>query len=445
MVQKGLTHTCFCWNNKQPWDTVQAITILPPPHPPQKGTVMSLCIKHFEEDTDVVNYSKKNNIFDVTSLNEPGTSQLIAWLLDPKESHTLGNAFLKTFIREVNHALKNNAFPGSARLTAEDLKSATILTEQNIRQGEKTGRLDILIVNDKTCIVIENKFGSKEHNNQLSFYKKYFSNARKNKLEKTFFVYLDINMNMYEMEKTAKMGWIPLDYSWISEFLSEHKKYIKEHKIKYILESFYSSVTDESNLDNCIDRLCHRHAELIERIRDISGNSITDFISKKKDFDISLYNIYIKYKFLFDKLIKRYKYINEIKIVDKINNLHPQEKNGLTCYIQKNSCIFTSKRISDHSDENDTYWPVYIKISLCENNTYSVYLYVYTADIRKHKRKSDMLLDVIKNITNNPSFSFNAWNTYRIMSSSEISSRRLTPVFEKQWNALLTMQKLFLG
>ena len=96
---------------------------------------MSLCIKHFEEDTDVVNYSKKNNIFDVTSLNEPGTSQLIAWLLDPKESHTLGNAFLKTFIREVNHALKNNAFPGSARLTAEDLKSATILTEQNIRQG----------------------------------------------------------------------------------------------------------------------------------------------------------------------------------------------------------------------------------------------------------------------------------------------------------------------
>ena len=98
---------------------------------------MSLCIKHFEEDTDVVNYSKKNNIFDVTSLNEPGTSQLIAWLLDPKESHTLGNAFLKTFIREVNHALKNNAFPGSARLTAEDLKSATILTEQNIRQGEK--------------------------------------------------------------------------------------------------------------------------------------------------------------------------------------------------------------------------------------------------------------------------------------------------------------------
>ena len=130
---------------------------------------MSLCIKHFEEDTDVVNYSKKNNIFDVTSLNEPGTSQLIAWLLDPKESHTLGNAFLKTFIREVNHALKNNAFLGSARLTAEDLKSATILTEQNIRQGEKTGRLDILIVNDKTCIVIENKFGSKEHNNQLSF------------------------------------------------------------------------------------------------------------------------------------------------------------------------------------------------------------------------------------------------------------------------------------
>ena len=31
MPQKGLTHTCFCWNNKQPWDTVQAITILPPP------------------------------------------------------------------------------------------------------------------------------------------------------------------------------------------------------------------------------------------------------------------------------------------------------------------------------------------------------------------------------------------------------------------------------
>ena len=405
---------------------------------------MSQCIKNFEKDQNVINYSQKNNIFDFISLNELGTSQLIAWLLDPEESHTLGNAFLRKFIKMVNQALKSNAFLGSARLSAEDLKSATILTEQNIEQRGKTGRLDILIVNDKTCIVIENKFGSKEHNNQLSFYKKYFSNTRKNKLEKTFFVYLDINMNMFEIEKIAKMGWIPLDYSWISEFISDQKSHIKNHKIKYILESFYYAITDESNLDNCIDKLCLKYSNLIEQVKEISENDIKEFISKKKEFDISLYNAYIKHKYIFDMLIKRYKYINEIKIIDKINNLHFQGKNGLPYYIQKNSCIFTSERISAHSDKNDTYWPAYIKISLCENNTYSVRLYVYTADIRKNKRMSRLLLDVIKDITNNPSFSFRAWNTYCIMSYSEISSRRLMPVFEKQWNVLMIMQKLFL-
>ena len=164
-------------------------------------------------------------------------------------------------------------------------------------------------------------------------------------------------MNMFEIEKIAKMGWIPLDYSWISEFISDQKSHIKDHKIKYILESFYYAITDESNLDNCIDKLCLKYSNLIEQVKEISENDIKEFISKKKEFDISLYNAYIKHKYIFDMLIKRYKYINEIKIIDKINNLHFQGKNGLPYYIQKNSCIFTSERISAHSDKNDTYWP----------------------------------------------------------------------------------------
>ena len=398
---------------------------------------MTIPIKKFESDAVIVNYSKKNNIFDFISLNELGTSQLIAWLLDPEESHGLGNAFLKAFVAEINNSIKQHEELNSDRLTLGDIGSATILTEQTIKHYGKKGRLDILLVSDKVCIVIENKFGSKEHNNQLSFYQKYFSNTRKNKLEKTFFVYLDVNMNVPEMEHIAQKGWIPLDFSWISEFIVNHKKDVKEQRIRYILESFHTAIDDESAFDDCMDQLCHTHAELINAVKDLHEDSITDFIADKKHFDISLYKTYVKHQWIFERLIKRMKYIKEIDL-----SLAVSKKFKTSYYIQKGSCDFTTWKIAERSEENDTYWPIYINISLNDDDTCSIKLYLYISDMRQDESMLTTLESAAGKIKNKADFSFTERNTYCLMSSTDVSQKQLLNAFGEQWDALLKIQKI---
>lgn len=402
---------------------------------------MSSIIKKFESDEIIVNYSKKNNIFDFISLNELGTSQLIAWLLDPEESHGLGNTFMKEFIAEINKSITHNTtLDAASRLKVDDLKSPTILTEQTISHYGKKGRLDILIVSDSACIVVENKFGSKEHNDQLNLYKKYFSNTRKNKLEKTFFVYLDINMNVVEMDHIAQKGWIPLDFSWISDFITKHKKDVKEQRIKYILESFHSAITDENTFEDCIDQLCHDHLELINAIEELHSDSITDFISNKKHFNISLYKTYIKHQWIFEKLIKRIKYTNEINAAISISNNYKT-----SYYIQKNSCDFTSHKISDFSEKKDIYWPLYIRLSIDKDNNYTLKLYLYIEDLRDDENILFSLEKAVRKINDNNDFHFNKRNTYCLLSSTDISSRNLLKAFDEQWNTLLKIQKFIIN
>ena len=94
-------------------------------------------------------------------------SKVLAWLLDPKETHGAGDYFLKRFLLETGAA------------TTQDLDSdawlgTTVRREwPNVVDGE-TGFLDILVLNQGRNFVcaIENKVFSAEHSEQLSRYGK---------------------------------------------------------------------------------------------------------------------------------------------------------------------------------------------------------------------------------------------------------------------------------
>jgi len=95
-------------------------------------------------------------------------SAILAWLLDPGETHGLGDVFLKAFLAEAFRG--NMTGPSAIDITQSDLRDAEVQREK------KNMDLFIVIPNKGLAFVVENKISSKQHSGQL---KKYIKNAEK--------------------------------------------------------------------------------------------------------------------------------------------------------------------------------------------------------------------------------------------------------------------------
>ncbi len=92
-------------------------------------------------------------------------SNCIAWLLDPRGSHGICDAILKSF-------LEQTAAPNE--LLEADWSQANVIREWENLVSDRWGYLDILIVNQSARVLcaIENKVFSSEHSEQLTRYRK---------------------------------------------------------------------------------------------------------------------------------------------------------------------------------------------------------------------------------------------------------------------------------
>ncbi len=91
-------------------------------------------------------------------------SAILAWLLDPLESHGLGDAFLRTFLGEALKGQAGLGYPNALDIAQADLKAVSVRREwQN---------LDLFIHSPENewAFVVENKFDSSQHQGQLSKY-----------------------------------------------------------------------------------------------------------------------------------------------------------------------------------------------------------------------------------------------------------------------------------
>lgn len=104
------------------------------------------------------------NIFDVLKIthSEIRHTNFLGWLLDPGETHGLGDLLLKRFLREIFSDER-----------AKDLSEFDVefldLTSIDVRREWKN--IDLLIVASDVVICIENKIYAKEHSGQLGKYK----------------------------------------------------------------------------------------------------------------------------------------------------------------------------------------------------------------------------------------------------------------------------------
>lgn len=218
---------------------------------------------------------KNPNIFQVLRIakNEIRHSNFLSWLLDPNQSHKLGDIFLKRFLREV---FSSDKFSGIDQVDVEgmDLRSAVIHREWK--------NIDILITLDNVVVCVENKVLSKEHSNQLKRYKDIIENQYPEH-HKTF-VFLTPEGDTSENESDT---YEPISYEFIISSLER-------------IKSVYGSSLNEQVKNYISD-----YITIIKR--ELMGTDELTELSKK---------IYQNHKELFDFIIERKPdVLDEVRII----------------------------------------------------------------------------------------------------------------------------------
>ena len=102
------------------------------------------------------------NPFEFITMNEMGLSNMLGWLLNPKASHGQGIRFLQAFIQRLLAGKDEFQWP---------VRESEIAVRTEVRFDD--GRLDIVITSTTWMIVIENKAGADEQDNQITRYDAY--------------------------------------------------------------------------------------------------------------------------------------------------------------------------------------------------------------------------------------------------------------------------------
>lgn len=340
-------------------------------------------IAFIENNKSINEMTKATSFFDIINSNERSYTSLLAWLLDTKESHQLKNDFLNELIIQIN--LKSNR-----KIDNESFQDALVISEEKIGNDIP----DILIIKNNQCIVIENKLGAKEHNNQLDRYLKF---KDKYKSFKFTYVYLDIN---FHPQQPQKENWIYLDYEWIITFLERKLKNKNIEIFPYsLLNSMLTELKDTEYYQDLLDKFCITHAELINKNREFlldidNHSSIIDLFTNQINY-VKLNFIY-QYYYILDEIRYRLDYIDRMKLIKPILDSHNKVQTvtkQLVSYFPKDSKYIqlTHKYIDKISSQAYPYvWFLYIEIKELDNNSFSVQLRIYIGKELTEKQKSSL-------------------------------------------------------
>lgn len=156
------------------------------------------------------------------SAHEEKISKMIRWLLDPNETHGLGNIFAKKFIQLLG---------GEYSYKPEKNDAITALTEFR--------RIDVLYTDreQKVCIAIEVKQYAEEGmreggKSQLDDYEKVVDNLEKNEGLKPYYAFLTPLK-----EESTRENWLPVGYDSFIDIIDEvYEEYLLTSTHQYVEE-----------------------------------------------------------------------------------------------------------------------------------------------------------------------------------------------------------------
>ena len=149
-------------------------------------------------------------------------SRILAWLLDPKESHGAGDHFLRGFLRGTAMiAPADSEYVGDpVDESAYDWSATRVRQEwHNVVEGRE-GRMDILLINevDRFLCGIENKILSGEHDEQLTRYRRALAVAYPDFHRRHVFLSPAGTLPLKEEERQY---WAPVSYATVLHLVEQ--------------------------------------------------------------------------------------------------------------------------------------------------------------------------------------------------------------------------------
>ena len=204
-------------------------------------------------------------------------SGVLAWLLDPRQSHGLGDRFLNRFLLRAG-------VPPASRLSDW---TATEVTREwpNLVDGQ-WGYLDILVVNEAEQVLcaIENKVFSSEHSEQLTRYRK--------ALEVSYSTFTKYHVFLtpwgtLPLREEETEYWTPLTYSTVFEVvqqIAENNDYSTNEGVRAFLRQYGTTVRRNIMPETSVSQLARRiyleHREAIDQITSYKP----DWVSEAKQW-----------------------------------------------------------------------------------------------------------------------------------------------------------------
>lgn len=183
------------------------------------------------------------------SQHEIRHSNVLAWLLDPKANHNLGDYFLKKFIFKVVLANeeKYSETISLADLMLKDFTSSIVTREEK--------NIDILVKSqeNKLILIIENKIKSDESENQLSKYYNEIMSSHRDWFKVPLYLTLDGNEAKHH-DKFGSFSHVQVALL-IKETLEIKNQYLLP-QIKEFISFYVESLISNLDMDPQVNKLC---------------------------------------------------------------------------------------------------------------------------------------------------------------------------------------------
>lgn len=322
------------------------------------------------------------NIFDIVKCKETQASQIIAWLLNPREAHNWGKKFFADFLdaisspkaQEIQGYTYTERNTKEASKTKKELKDAykdvVIQTEYNIHVKIKENYIDILLCLEqaKSIFVIENKYGAKEHNEQTQKYYKHFSKAQY-KGYTIFYVYLDV-YNYYGKGRYTladSTHWKMIDYTWIINSLEQYlKQKNKNSEIAKIMHDIYIEFSGDYKRERHFAPYYEQESKILAQYEG-EGLSKYNITQNRGKYDIQHYNYRNFYDAINDvSFWERYLDINDDYIYEFDNK-------KFKCAIGRSKMYLTPIAIDQKyqvlkaTSIEKIHWPIYCTLEYKDN------------------------------------------------------------------------------
>ncbi|MGY6153715.1 PDDEXK-like family protein [Paraburkholderia graminis] len=223
---------------------------------------------------------RANDIFDIIEPQETQHSQILQWLLNPREGHGQGDAIFKDFLAAAWNACEVEEGPNAAffaywtpaRISLTGFHSVLLLREYRISADN---HLDFFIVDPVNCfvIVVENKYKARHGNQQLNRYRR--SAQQLIERHPSFRNYhialiaLDKGRSRQLQLRELLKHWVYLDYTWLEAGASRAEAQLRRgNQSASLLISYCQRQADyesqaEKDVDVILARLSREYRPLL--------------------------------------------------------------------------------------------------------------------------------------------------------------------------------------